>query len=307
MPARVRAAAFAAALVLALALSLLVAPGRAEAAINSCEMQTNGIAFSPYNGQTQAAVDGIGTLTITCHGNGNNNPASVHITGGFGSCTAREMRSGANALGYVIFRDAARSSRFCTGTDRLDLTFSLNSTGSQTQTVTLYGRVTAGQNPVWSAAYADAITVTVRNGQSGTALATNSSVPVTGSVAAICSVSAGTLGFGAYSGTAVNATAAVGVNCTNGAPYRVGMSGGSSASGSTRRMAGPAGALLAYELYRDAARTLSWGDGSAQFGARLDGTGSGAAQSLTVYGRIPAGQLPRAGSYTDAVIVTVEY
>jgi len=37
------------------------------------------------------------------------------------------------------------------------------------------------------------------------------------------------------------------------------------------------------------------------------GTGTGAAQNLTVYGRIPASQFPGAGSYSDTVVVTLTY
>ncbi|MFI5309274.1 MAG: spore coat protein U domain-containing protein [Polyangiales bacterium] len=36
-------------------------------------------------------------------------------------------------------------------------------------------------------------------------------------------------------------------------------------------------------------------------------TGNGAAQALTVYGRIPAGQGVASGAYTDSVLATVNY
>jgi spore coat protein U-like protein len=169
----------------------------------------------------------------------------------------------------------------------------------------MYGRVLSGQNPVYVAAgYSDTLSIALKRG--GNTLA-STTASVTGSVAAICTVSAGTLGFGAYSGTAVNAAAAISVNCSNGAAYQVGLSGGGYQSGSTRRMAGPGISRLSYQLFSDSARLTPWGDGSAQLGARRGGTGSGGAQSLTVYGRIPAGQSPAAGSYSDSVVVTVEY
>jgi spore coat protein U-like protein len=60
-----------------------------------------------------------------------------------------------------------------------------------------------------------------------------------------------------------------------------------------------------YGLFRDAARSLSWGelgDGAAQ-----PGTGSGAAQSFTVYGRVPAQATPPPGIYSDTIIVTITY
>lgn len=298
-----------AALVLAIGAGALFAPSRAEAAITSCSVSAGSVAFSAYNTQTKAAVDGAGTVTVQCSGSGTTNSLSLHMTGGFAnSCTGRLMRSGGNSLGYGIYRDAARTTTdWCNGGDRVGLNFDFTSGSPQTQTFTMYGRVDAGQNPVYTtAAYSDTLTLSLRAGNNGAVLASDS-FAVTGPISPICSVSAGTLGFGAYSGSIVNATATVTVNCTNSAPYQVSLGGGSNQSGSARRMAGPLSGYLSYQLFRDSARTLAWGDGSAQLGARQSGTGNGSAQNLTVYGRIPAGQMPAVGTYSDSVVVTVEY
>ena len=295
-------AAFAAALLVA----LTVSPGRAEAAVSSCSVSSNGIVFSPYDTQTKAAVDGTGTITVTCTGDGSSNSLSLNITGGNGgSCTSRQMRSGSNGLNYQIYREASRVNAWCDGSLRLDINMDFTTGATQTRTYTMYGRVLSGQNPAYTtSAYSDTLTVTVKKG--GGTIA-SSSFTVSGSVAAICSVSAGTLGFGAYSGATLDAAAAVSVNCSNGAPYRIAMGGGSSQSGSARRMAGPSGNHLTYALYADSARAVPWGDDSPELGARRASTGSGAGQSLYVYGRIPAGQSPAPGSYSDSVTVTIEY
>jgi spore coat protein U-like protein len=293
----------------AFAAALLVAPGRAEAVINRCSMTATNVAFSPYNTQTRVAVDGTGTLEIECWGTQSSNAASVHINfgvSGGGTCTTRRMANGASRLNYQIYQNATRSTSFCNGTNRLNLNFNL-STGYQKQTITLYGRVAGSQNPPYSpTAYTDTLTIDVRIGTSSTILVTRT-ITVSSMVAAICSISAGTLGFGSYSGSIANATGSVSVNCTGTAPYSVSIGGGNNQSGSTRRMAGPAGSTLDYQLYSDSARLVPWGDGGAQLGARRSGTGSGAAQTLTVYGRIPAGQYPGAGSYSDSVLVTIDY
>src|SRR5436190_1433424 len=65
--------------------------------------------------------------------------------------------------------------------------------------------------------------------------------------------------------------------------------------------------LLNYNIYTTSARTTVWGDGTAST-ATIGGTGSGSAQSVTVYGRVGSGQtsLP-AGAYADTVAVTVTY
>jgi spore coat protein U-like protein len=72
-----------------------------------------------------------------------------------------------------------------------------------------------------------------------------------------------------------------------------------------RQMAG-GNERLDYNLYLDAAHTLIWGDPNpTQYGPvpvrRRNGL------SVTVYGLIPAGRDVAAGSYTDSVIVTINY
>ena len=300
-----------AAIVAAMAAALVLAPGRAEATVTSCILTTQGIAFSPYNTQTKAQVDSTGSISVECSGSGNSNTVSIHLTGGWLStaCSNREMRNNGNPLVYNVYRNSTRTNTFCNGNNRVELTFSFGTATQQTQTVTMWGRVTSNQNPVYTATpYTDSLTATARSGTSnnGTVLG-STAVPISSMVAAICTISAGTLGFGSYSGATLDAAAAVGVNCSNGAPYYVALGGGNNQSGSLRRMAGPVGNLLSYQLYSDSARLTPWGDGSAQLGARRGGTGSGAAQSLSVYGRIPAAQSPAAGSYSDSVVVTIEY
>lgn len=285
-------------------LALVVAPGPAAAAVSSCSVSSAGLAFSPYDSQSQAAVDGAGTITVTCTGSGKSNKLSLNLTGGDGgACVGRRMRRGAETLGYQIYRDAARTASFCDGANRLDIAIDFSSGPTQVRTYTMYGRVLAGQNPP-PGGYSDALTITLKQG-GGTLAST--SLTVTGSVAAICTVSAGTLAFGAYAPTAATlGSAAITVNCSSTAPYQVSLGPGGNADASSRRMTGPGGAILSYLLYSDAARTAPWGDGTA-FGARVSGTGSGAAQSLPVHGTIPPAQNAPAGAYSDSVLITVEY
>ena len=64
-------------------------------------------------------------------------------------------------------------------------------------------------------------------------------------------------------------------------------------------------AQLTYALYRDAARTLNWGNTVGT--DTLAGTGTGSAQASTVYGRIAAGQLPAPGGYVDTITATITF
>ncbi len=130
---------------------------------------------------------------------------------------------------------------------------------------------------------------------------------VTATVNATCTISATNLAFGTYTGTAVSQQSTVSVTCSNTTPYNVGLNAGTTtgATVTTRQMAGPSGATLSYALYSDTAHTVNWGNTVGT--DTVTGTGNGAAQALTVYGLITAGQYPSPGSYTDTVTATVTY
>ena len=128
-------------------------------------------------------------------------------------------------------------------------------------------------------------------------------------VQTVCGVSATPLNFGAYTGTAAsNATSIITVQCNNLTAYNVGLNAGTStgATVTTRGMTGPTGSLpLPYFLYSDSTRTTNWGDTVGT--DTVPGTGTGAAQNLTVYGQIPIGQTHQAGAYSDTITVTVTF
>ncbi|RYZ11666.1 MAG: spore coat U domain-containing protein [Comamonadaceae bacterium] len=65
------------------------------------------------------------------------------------------------------------------------------------------------------------------------------------------------------------------------------------------------GQRVAYQLFRDPARTQVWG--AAAQGLAVAGTGTGLAQAYTVYGRVPAQATPAPGIYSDRIVVTVTY
>lgn len=139
------------------------------------------------------------------------------------------------------------------------------------------------------------------------AATSTASFQVTATVAATCVISATNLAFGTYAGVQTDSTSTLSATCTNTTPYTVGLSVGAAtgATATARSMTGPSAALLGYALYRDSARTLNWG-----FTAGTDtvgGTGSGAEQTLTVYGRVAAGQYVAPGAYTDTITATITF
>lgn len=133
---------------------------------------------------------------------------------------------------------------------------------------------------------------------------------VTATVLAVCNVQTTNLGFGNYTATNAtpnDATSNINITCSNGQPYAIALDAGlgTGATVAARSMAAGA-STLSYGLFTGASRTTAWGDGSLST-STVAGTGNGALQSLTVYGRIPINQYVSAGSYTDTVTVTVTY
>lgn len=93
------------------------------------------------------------------------------------------------------------------------------------------------------------------------------------------------------------------LQCPSGTTWLMGLNNGRNGN---RRMASPGGSSIAYELYKDDARTKRWGDiesGTAVFGL---GAGEAVSAPVRVYGKVPAGTLPK-GKYTDTVTITLEF
>jgi spore coat protein U-like protein len=131
-----------------------------------------------------------------------------------------------------------------------------------------------------------------------------------------CSVSATALTFGPYdpsSATARDSTGTVTVTCTTlvgvSASWDILLSTGSSGSFTPRRLHS-SGNSMQYNLYIDAGRTQVWGDATGATAKVSDSrfVVVGTSQySYTAYGRIPALQDLAPGTYTDAIMVTLNF
>lgn len=122
-----------------------------------------------------------------------------------------------------------------------------------------------------------------------------------------CTVTATDLAFPSTGllSTALVAQTNLSVTCAQSTAYTVGLDYGLNGSSPMRRMVSGSGTGVQYELFRDAARIEPWG--LQEEGLALAGTGTGTAQSLVVYGRVPTQETPAPGQYADRVIVTVTY
>ena len=138
---------------------------------------------------------------------------------------------------------------------------------------------------------------------------------VSATVKHFCSIGTNPMTFGAYDGIVANAsnaleaTATVISTCTSGAEALITMNAGASAgSGSAdapvRRMTAGPGKYLDYQIYSDVSGETVWGN-TALTGVAL--TGTGASQTLTVYGSIPSAQMVPQGDYSDQISITITY
>lgn len=127
---------------------------------------------------------------------------------------------------------------------------------------------------------------------------------------ATCTLSADSLNFGAYDVFATNptdSTATLTLSCDTATAYSLTLSAGGSGEADARRMAnlGEPGHSLGYGLYKDATYTNFWNDSDQIVTGNHPGDGS--VVQRTVYGRIPARQNARIGTYSDTIVVTVVY
>jgi len=143
--------------------------------------------------------------------------------------------------------------------------------------------------------------------QASTSITANLGVSL--SITATCTVNGGTVAFGTTGllTAILDGNGTFTVTCTNTTPYTVGLNQGlNGASVTARLMHSPTtSANVSYALYSDVLRTSNWGNTS---GSWVSGTGTGSAQTLTVYGLIPIQTTPApATDYADTVTITVTY
>lgn len=106
--------------------------------------------------------------------------------------------------------------------------------------------------------------------------------------------------------TAVDSSTDLDVTCTSGTAYQIGLDAGQGTGATTAARLMTQGAeTVSYQLFRESARTLNWGDTAGT--DTLGSVGTGTTQTFTVFGRVPAQPSPAPGTYNDEVTVTVTY
>jgi spore coat protein U-like protein len=141
----------------------------------------------------------------------------------------------------------------------------------------------------------------------GRATTVTSTFAVNVTIQSTCLIAVVPMAFTAYTGALLSSTTTVSITCTNTTPYNVGLSAGlaTGASVTTRKMTNTGSQVIGYVLTSDAGHTVNWGQTTGT--DTIAGTGIGAAQVLTVYGQIAAGQYSTPGAYSDTITATVTY
>lgn len=110
------------------------------------------------------------------------------------------------------------------------------------------------------------------------------------------------------------AQGAVNTTCNFGTPYSIYLGDGNNRiAGGFRRMTNNNNEFIPYQLYKDSNYSTVWDatGGVTNVGGTggVSKTGTGSAQTTTVYGKIPQGTAiaSRPGVYSDSVVVTVTY
>jgi spore coat protein U-like protein len=312
---------------IAIAAILFSSLASVPAIAQSCTITNASGSYGNVNVLAGAASDSTSSLTVTCSGNRN---ATVRLCMEMGAGSSptdgakRALSNGMKFLDHEFYSDAARTKVWGSwgavivayGSGGVMQDLPLGATGSASQTFTVYARVLANQQSAaplsytWTGespglAYGYAGSVACPTG-GNTTYAGNTLWSAT--VLANCTVSASGVNFGASGSinTNVDATGTVSVQCTNATPYSVALNGGNAGAGDpTQRKMSKGTETITYGLYQNPARSLPWG--SASGGNTVGGTGSGASQALTVYGRVASQATPSPGTYTDTVVVTVTY
>lgn len=315
--------------VLAICAALLLAGPWAAARAETCSVSAPAPDFGSVNPIALTAVPTSATMTITCTWSAVTLTPNVLVCLNLGGTTPRYLTNGTNQMLYDLYQDAGHTQSWgavSAGTTPISATLVKPLLGTTANaTVTVYGQIAANQptvptvgnaNTVYAQSFAGnqtslsysfytlAPTPCASQTSAGTFAFT-----ATATVVNDCFINATNVAFGTagvISG-ALTATGTLTVQCTNGDAFRIALNGGASGNVAARAMQRTGGgAQIGYQLYLDAGHAAAWGDGTAGT-SMATGTGSGVAQTLTIYGQVPAQTTPAPGSYSDTITATIAF
>ena len=300
----------------------------AHAAV-SCTFSITNVNFGTIDLTANTTFDTTATFSATCSGGPPSGAVQVcpSINAGSGGVAAsgdpRYMLNGTTQLQYNLFQDSSHttvwgSQFWASAPTEPTITITLNGTGAGTATATIYARVYAAQQTLATGTYTSSFSGTQTQiaykqssgqtcAQIGATNVTSAPFTVTAVYSSVCHLASTNLNFGSAGllNAAVSGTSTLTATCSASTPYTLSLSGGNAnATDPTQRKMANGAAQITYGLYQDAAHGNPWGSTSSNW---VSGTGSGASQSLTVYGLVPTQTTPAPGTYTDTIVATVSY
>ncbi len=327
----------------ALLLAALFLFGACDARADSCGASMTDVVFTNVSPIAGSDYYANGTLTVTCTWTVltgvpplllfPNVAVCVYLGVGSGGGTGspRYMTNGGNQMPFNLYVDNTYAAASIWGGNGLPASTTsiqtamggLLALGSISRSFTVYGKIPgsslAGVKTVGNAdttygasfaghgsisyAFYGAVPSPCTAGASAS-FGFNARATVTNN----CLISTGNLAFGTNSVLtgAVRSSAAMNVQCTGNSAYQVSLSAGGSGNVAARKMKNAAtGETIGYTI-SNSLDGPAWGDGSGGT-AVVAGTGSGTAQTITMYGKVPAQKTPAPGDYKDTVIATLVF
>jgi spore coat protein U-like protein len=329
-------------MLLGLLLALLAGQARAD----NCTITPSDIVFPSVSSISSSDVFASSVnMTVTCTWTNfltnlltPNVTVCLYLGAGSNSSTSvtapRQIGNGALKANYNIYTDATYAASKIwggwvgTSTASTPITFSMTKTGgvgSLSQTIPLYGKLTADATLSANVVGADDLTLTSDFGSGSAlmqyiffigatqacALGPTAAIPfqVRGRVINDCNISVGALTFPDASllTSTLRSTSNMSIRCSKSTAYRVLLSYGDNAGSTTaRKMKKLSNAeTVSYQLSNTLDGT-NWGDGGSGT-VVVTGTGDGNSATVKVYGRVPSQTTPSPGDYKDTIMATVQF
>ena len=306
----------------------LGAPTHARAAASCGVTVTSGSFGTTVSPLTAGVVDTTATLNFSCTGLTPGLPVSLcpsldaGSAGGDGAGGRYLKTTGGGVIRFQIYQDGARTQTWGSATLLIfgavpTITATPGSGGTVNVNQTLYARIWtqattppgtystdfAGQNFFWGLNLLTCAGVTIGySAPPATFTFSTTLVPD-------CQATSSAVDFGTAGVLTANkdGQGGLGVTCTSGTPYNVGLDNGLTGTGPTLRKMKKGSEAVTYGLYKNTARDQPWGLVGQGAAYVVGGTGTGASQPLAVYGRVPPQTTPSPGPYADTVVATVTY
>jgi spore coat protein U-like protein len=130
-----------------------------DAHAQACTISATSVNFGSYNVFNGSPTDSTGTVTYRCNGSAHN--ITIGLTQGAGaSFNQRQMQKGSESLTYNLFVDASRTNIWGDGTGGTSVYSIANPPNNTNVNLTVYGRVTAGQD-VSAGTFSDTVTAVI--------------------------------------------------------------------------------------------------------------------------------------------------